>query len=381
MKPSLWEETDQTRLTVLNAAQNFVVIAGVCFILVNLLKAQWLLAGLEIVTVIFTLVFACVTRRSSNTSLGISHRWIISWLALVFGCIAVGLSYAGAFRANQFVWVMQIPMLSYLLLGKTRGTQLTSVAASICMLTFALTNKQPSSLEYFASLANMGMALGITWALSYLYEAKREEAIQQLQEQAARDPLTGLHNRLHLESIFQQLSRYPMNKHRLVLMLIDIDWFKAINDQYGHDIGDEVLVKVAEMLQRHTRNTDWLFRVGGEEFCIILPSTPKAEACVLAEQLRKAQAQEVMTTSQGTLETTISIGLACWPTEGKKLETLYRRADQRLYQAKRSGRNQVISQEDNTSSESTSSESTAQENTLKRNTREDDNREQSKPGL
>lgn len=359
MKPSLWENTDQTRLTVLSAAQNFVMMAGVFCILINLLKSQWLLASLEIVTVIFTLVFAFVTRRSTHKTSCVPHRWTISWLVLVFGCIAVGLSYAGAYKTNQFVWVMQIPMLSYLLLGKTRGTQLTTAAASICILIFALTNKQPYSLEYFASLANMGMALGITWALSYLYEAKREEAITQLQEQAARDPLTGLHNRLHLESVFQQLSHHPANKHRLVLMLIDIDWFKKINDEYGHDIGDEVLIKVAEILQRHTRNTDWLFRVGGEEFCIILPATPKSEAYLLAEQLRKAQAQEAVVTSQGALETTISIGLACWPIEGKKLDTLYRQADQRLYQAKRAGRNQVISQDEMRSSPDSSKEDSA----------------------
>lgn len=361
MKPSLWEETDQTRLTVLSAAQNFILIAGTCFILINLFKAQWLLAGLEVVTVIFTLVSSYAIRRSSNKTPETYYRWTICWLTLVFACIAVGLGYAGAFRANQFVWVMQIPMLSYLLLGKTRGTQVTTLAASVCMLTFALTNRQPSQLEYIASLTNMGMALGITWALSYLYEAKREEAIVQLQEQAARDPLTGLHNRLHLESVFQQLSHHSANKHRLVLMLIDIDWFKKINDQYGHDIGDEVLIKVAEILQRHTRNTDWLFRVGGEEFCIILPATTKAEAHQLAEQLRKAQAQETMSTSQGNLETTISIGLACWPIEGKKLDALYRQADQRLYQAKRAGRNQVTSQGDNPSNDTTPQETSTQE--------------------
>lgn len=122
------------------------------------------------------------------------------------------------------------------------------------------------------------------------------------------------------------------------LLLIDIDYFKQINDQFGHGIGDETLVKVTEVIAENLRETDKFCRVGGEEFAIIMPMTNIESALLLAERLREVVAS--LTTNVVPIKTTISLGL----TEFKQWDTfnsIFKRADMALYEAKENGRNRV----------------------------------------
>lgn len=164
----------------------------------------------------------------------------------------------------------------------------------------------------------------------------------QLSEQALRDPLTGLFNRRYLIEFFQrEQARALRERTRLALAMIDLDHFKQLNDNHGHLVGDEVLQAVAQHLQGNLRSTDAVFRIGGEEFLLILPDVELAEALSRVDSLRKQLATSDLSTRAGTLNVTLSAGVALWPSHGHTLEELMQAADRALYQAKRDGRDRV----------------------------------------
>ncbi len=178
-----------------------------------------------------------------------------------------------------------------------------------------------------------------------------EEAVQQrtaelvrtneeLHRLSRRDPLTGLFNRLAAdENLRSQFVRMKRMQHRYAVMMVDIDFFKRVNDTYGHEIGDQVLQGVAQVLQARLRETDFLARFGGEEFLIILPEIDLAAALDLAEKLRAAVESADNATGQAI---TLSVGLAMADSGDAHEDDAVRSADQCLYQAKHTGRNRVV---------------------------------------
>lgn len=163
-----------------------------------------------------------------------------------------------------------------------------------------------------------------------------------LQEQLIRDSLTGLYNRRYLDdAIERELSRATREGNPVTLAILDIDYFKQVNDKYGHPAGDEVLRTVGKMLRDHTRASDIPCRMGGEEFVVMLPNMGLEDAKVRAEKLRALFAETDIIFGQLTIKATISIGLASYPTHGRSASELIRLADAALYQAKQNGRNQV----------------------------------------
>ena len=127
-------------------------------------------------------------------------------------------------------------------------------------------------------------------------------------------------------------------------MVLDIDFFKSINDGHGHDAGDDVLREFALRIRKAIRNIDLACRYGGEEYVIVMPETDLAVATTVAERLRRRIATEPFAIQQGTrnLEVTISIGIAAIGAPGDTAAAILKRADQALYRAKRDGRNRVV---------------------------------------
>ncbi|MGH8353339.1 MAG: histidine kinase N-terminal 7TM domain-containing diguanylate cyclase [Pseudomonas sp.] len=165
---------------------------------------------------------------------------------------------------------------------------------------------------------------------------------EQLQEQALRDPLTGLYNRRYLDEFFgRELARAQREQVPIALALIDLDHFKALNDQHGHLVGDDVLRAVARHLMGNLRAADAVFRIGGEEFLLILPGADAGEARARLESLCRQLAAAALPTRDGARAVTLSAGLALWPSQGQALDELLQAADAALYEAKRSGRNRV----------------------------------------
>ncbi len=175
-------------------------------------------------------------------------------------------------------------------------------------------------------------------------EQQLHQANVLLQEQAIRDPLTGLYNRRYLdETLPRELHRAVRHNQSLGIIMVDVDHFKRINDTYGHAAGDTLLQAVGAFLQHNTRSEDIVCRYGGEEFTLVLPGASHEDACHRAEELR-AGIQSLVAAHQGqTLDTvTASLGIAIFPVHGTTAAALVRTADQALYQAKHSGRNRVV---------------------------------------
>ena len=176
-------------------------------------------------------------------------------------------------------------------------------------------------------------------------QAELEEKNRELARLAATDPLTGLPNRRSFDAY---LERQAVGARRyadaLSLVLLDIDEFKAVNDRFGHDVGDEVLREVGRRLREACRAGDTVARIGGEEFALILTRTSADGALTAAERTRSLISDAPVATSAGALEVTVSAGVA-WAGEETGLDArqLYRSADEALYAAKRQGRNRVAS--------------------------------------
>lgn len=171
-----------------------------------------------------------------------------------------------------------------------------------------------------------------------------KETEKELYHQANHDALTGTFNRRHMESaVIAEYKRSRRYGHALSMMMLDIDHFKMVNDNFGHDAGDIVLRDVAARLQRELRATDILCRSGGEEFVLILPETESNEALIIAEKLRQTIASEPFAiTHNKALPITLSIGL--YTISGQEpvgYQQLIQRADRAMYDAKSNGRNRV----------------------------------------
>ncbi|WPL19735.1 Stalked cell differentiation-controlling protein [Thiorhodovibrio winogradskyi] len=163
--------------------------------------------------------------------------------------------------------------------------------------------------------------------------------LQQARKRALHDTLTGLHNRLaYDERIEQELERWTRYAHPAVLSIWDIDYFKRINDNFGHNVGDNALKAVAKLLQESTRKSDFLARFGGEEFMMLLPETDIETALDLANRVREQVAAKRFQYRGQPVPLSISCGLAAF-IEKDTAEEVYRRADIALYRAKSSGRN------------------------------------------
>lgn len=173
----------------------------------------------------------------------------------------------------------------------------------------------------------------------------RKQLELELKRHALNDPLTGLPNRRSLmEQLPKAIARSSRTEQMMALLFMDLDGFKAINDNYGHDAGDELLQQFARRIQSHLRETDTLFRLAGDEFTLILENLrqDEADASIKARQLLEAM-QEPFVLSAATVRLSSSIGIACYrPHAQTHAETLLHLADQAMYQAKRAGKNQYV---------------------------------------
>jgi two-component system cell cycle response regulator len=177
------------------------------------------------------------------------------------------------------------------------------------------------------------------------YGDRLRHNVQLSLEMAITDQLTGLHNRRYMSRHLDNLiSSAAQSGKALAFLILDIDYFKAVNDGYGHDIGDEVLKEFASRISANVRGIDLACRYGGEEFVVVMPDTDVTLAIAIAERLRKSIEANPIPISRppGKLNITISIGIAGSEGSSDTAEALLRRADQALYSAKRTGRNRVV---------------------------------------
>jgi two-component system, cell cycle response regulator len=177
------------------------------------------------------------------------------------------------------------------------------------------------------------------------YTERLRDNVQMSIEMAITDALTGLHNRRYMESHLSTLvEQAGLRGKPLTVLVLDIDYFKSVNDTHGHDAGDDVLREFAQRLKKSIRGIDLACRYGGEEFVVVMPETDMAVATMVAERLRRRVACEPFPVCRGAnaVEITISIGLAAQASTNDTAANVLKRADQALYRAKRDGRNRVV---------------------------------------
>ena len=177
------------------------------------------------------------------------------------------------------------------------------------------------------------------------YADRLRHNVQLSLEMAITDQLTGLHNRRYMSRHLDNLVETAKTSGKpIAFVIMDIDYFKAVNDSYGHDIGDEVLKEFAGRIAANVRGIDLACRYGGEEFVVVMPDTDVAFAMSVSERLRKSNETTPFPISRDpkNLKLTISIGIAGSEGDGDSAAALLHRADQALYRAKRTGRNKVV---------------------------------------
>ena len=205
-------------------------------------------------------------------------------------------------------------------------------------------NRIDQTVSMAGALAWLFLSLGMAMALAgvVLHQLERK-----LSRAATHDALTGLPNRRAADDFMaQEALRAQRQETPLSALMVDIDFFKKVNDQLGHAAGDHVLQTLARLLEQRARATDLVSRWGGEEFLVLLPDTPPTGALELAEQLRQAVQSDPFVWQQTAVPVTISIGAATWSRGPFHANALIARADAALYDAKRSGRNCVRLAED-----------------------------------
>jgi diguanylate cyclase (GGDEF)-like protein len=180
-----------------------------------------------------------------------------------------------------------------------------------------------------------------------------------LREQAIRDPLTNLFNRRYLEeTLDRELARAGRESYPVCIIMVDLDYFKRINDTYGHDAGDEVLKVLAKTLTEQSRRGDFACRYGGEEFVIVMPNIPQRTAYERAKKMRRRLNALEICYEGHQLTTTTSMGIACYPTNGDTRQALLRASDQAMYAAKKAGRDHILTYEQFRKSEEETGDST-----------------------
>jgi two-component system, cell cycle response regulator len=177
------------------------------------------------------------------------------------------------------------------------------------------------------------------------YTERLRDNVQASIEMAITDALTGLFNRRYMETHLGTLMEQAASRGKpLALLILDIDYFKSINDGHGHDAGDDVLREFSLRIRKSIRNIDLACRYGGEEFVIVMPETDIAVAAMVAERIRRRIATEPFAIQEGArnLDVTISIGIAALAGPADTAAAVLKRADTALYRAKRDGRNRVV---------------------------------------
>jgi diguanylate cyclase (GGDEF)-like protein len=326
-------ELDRTRVVDANDRVRMIRLVGSGAVGVALLIAApwigWWTLGLFALS---ALNFLNVDRRlrTSRHPERVSATAIVITLLLLGGGVVI----SGGPRSPALPWlVLPATMAAARFRPQVMAAAIALTVFLILVVTLgvhpAATIENP--VPVIATLALLAGVVSIVWALQAAELHHRDEAIL--------DPLTGLLNRHALAPRFVELSHQARLTHQPICMLLcDVDSFKAINDRYGHDRGDAVLRDIAYELRKRLRSFELVYRLGGEEFLIVLPGVTQAEGGEIAERLRAAIAE----TNPTGIAVTISVGLSTGVGESVVYETLFKSADRALYEAKHAGRNRVV---------------------------------------
>jgi diguanylate cyclase (GGDEF)-like protein len=298
-------------------------IAPLCVI--RYLNGQFINALVDLAIVVIALGSAIVTYRLGRATQLISN--------LTAGLYSTGAVAVAHLNEPIFVFWLFPALLANFFLLNAKAALVTNLLAIAAILPIA--NRLETSTEFFAMVSS----LLICGSMAYTFALLTHKQQVLLQGYANQDALTQLGNRRAMdEEMRLSVADCARNQTPATLIILDLDFFKMVNDKFGHTTGDEVLIDLAQLLTRRVRKTDRIFRFGGEEFVVLARNTPLTDALVIAEQLR-VQIEMELNDPDGAL--TASFGCAQLHTD-ETPEDWFVRADKAVYQAKQQGRNCVV---------------------------------------
>lgn len=258
------------------------------------------------------------------------QRWNLVYLITFFSLVLMGI-WISKSQAGLYAWIFIFPISSYLLLGRRLGIVLTAVSVFLGLGALGWRVWQQDMDVHWIILGNFWLCAFAIWAMAHVYEVKRETMVTRLHELATRDPLTGLLNRRTLiETLNRVLYRAKRRLEPVTFVYIDINEFKLINDTQGHNRGDHILLTVVQAINSGTRLEDFVFRLGGDEFCIILTNCTESQA---KDIYTRRIASEIHKLEE---ELSLSVGyVQADPNYELSPEELIQQADQKMYDAKR----------------------------------------------
>lgn len=298
------------------------------------ISASYMLAALELVFSAGSVALFHYSR--SHQDLGL---WRFAYLncAVALAVIAV---FAKPVSEAIFAWFLFFPLVHYVILGRRQGVVATGLTLTAAVVTLLLhpVNTLPLSLL----LINLVLAYLCIWALAHVYETNREKSARLLSEMALHDALTGCCNRHALSRCYREYrTQLESSGIPFALLVADLDHFKQVNDLYGHDAGDEMLRQSGALMRQVFSGVGEVFRIGGEEFCILLACPTEEQALSQAERLRQGFNHHAFLYQGRVINLSVSIGVTL-VTRTDDLQQLLNRADKHLYQAKNLGRNRVM---------------------------------------
>ncbi|MFN3770897.1 MAG: GGDEF domain-containing protein [Ectopseudomonas guguanensis] len=271
------------------------------------------------------------------------YLWIYLYLIPTF-CFILYIIVMPDASAAAFVWLYMIPLLAYLLLGKRRAFLLTAPFMFAGLLLYFTDNHLKLDTLGLIDLGNAALCGVLILVFVHIYDGLRMQAYEELERLVQTDSLTGVASRGSFQHALQRAIREAERcDGHLVLVLLDVDHFKQVNDRWGHEAGDLALLHICQILQQRLRVTDFLGRLGGEEFGLLLRHTDSAGADPLVDKLRQQIAEQPLQYDGQPITLSATFGLATWPLDGRSAAELYRAADRRLYSGKQRGRNQLVS--------------------------------------
>ncbi|MEO9275004.1 GGDEF domain-containing protein [Marinomonas sp. 5E14-1] len=316
------------RLSLING---LIVLA---FGIINLYLQQFDIAFLEAVLGILNIYFFWSAKRTGTVNARRINFLLFSISAVMFYTFSTvdlrtGISY----------WLLILPPLYCIFLGPKKGL-IYSILVLIPTLYLIITKSDTEQLFAYRSALNFTGAYFLAYSVCFLYENQYIKNSQILHHMAYKDPLTEVKNRHALEIFFEEFnSAKDSNAQTTQLLILDVDYFKKINDQFGHEVGDLILVEFSSFLRKHV-GKDNAYRIGGEEFLVTLQNSSPLDACNSAENLRKSIEKHEFKVAQNTITLTVSIGISELK-KGMEFNAFLRNADQNLYLAKNQGRNIV----------------------------------------
>jgi diguanylate cyclase (GGDEF)-like protein len=331
------ETNQQHRRLVLKALLWMTVAAGTFFASINIGRGLWLLAAGEAFFVLFALCVLRLVDRRENLN------WVTMAYLVPFFSLMVLAMLLPRTSSTVFAWIQTIPIICYLLLGLRGGFWMSLIFISLGVTAFSFHFNEQELLLTLMVLANVVLSSMAIMLFSHIYERSRVQNEARLIELASTDNLTGLANRMKLAEVLERERSHALRDNKpLSLIMLDVDYFKRINDQFGHEAGDRALRHLAGVLSSRLRETDLLCRLGGEEFAVLLPGATLDQAAELANDLRRHLGDRPLEVGTGQQVMTFSAGVATLGEDGQSLDQLMQTADRRMYEAKAGGRDQVV---------------------------------------